>query len=218
MMKIRFFFTVLAIIFASNLFAQLESQRNYFVGGALSYYQYNQNSPIQDNISARIWKNVSYSISPSLGFKLNEKSALGVRINYFKQEAKEQIINDGIETTEEITFFMSNFSAGAFYRKYIPIKNKFNLILELDASYIKTKDVSLTFNGDDIIYNGVNIGLHFVPSLQVSDRWNLLLYLWDIDYTATSKKRNSVDEAIENEVLSFDLKLSEIRFGAEWSF
>ena len=144
-------FLTLAIISTSSLTAQV--QKGDILLGATLGFNYGSNN---DNYSTS-----NSNIAPRVAIGIGSNSALGLKTGFTYQKYKPGGSSDETTTTTGI-------SAGLFWRKYMPIKNKIGWYLEPNGGVSFNRDVRKSstnkIKGSSTQYNAkVLPGIYYQP-------------------------------------------------------
>jgi long-subunit fatty acid transport protein len=169
------------------------SKGDVFITGAVGY----------GTISTGDSKLTSFTLSPSVGFFVNENIAFGAVLG-FNSSTLEDSVTDA-------------FSAGFFVRNYFKPSAQFSVFAELKAAINNTKTESRTgaVIENELKTNGV--GLAFAPGVNyfISDKFSIEA-TWGLLGYSTSKPDFDGAESTDN--FSFGLNMTSLNFGLNYKF
>jgi len=145
-------------LFVSPLLALAQFERGQtFLGGSLSgslaTTTYNYNPPSKDVVN-------QLSVSPSFGYFLNSKIALGAGIGYSTSWQDYESQNSQPQTSSS-----HNFSISLFARDYIPVTSSFYIALQGQISFSRgtTNPTFIQQTGQVVTYPQYNLGATISP-------------------------------------------------------
>ena len=146
----------------------MNSNAQVFVGGGLGVEFSGGKSKYGGN-SSDLPSTFAFSLSPKVGFYLNDDFAIGLEVGFISETEKETV---GSTEYKDIT---TGWGIGAFARYYLLGGDKLSLLLEGSASFgglkDKTKGGSTTYEGDPM--TALGIGVLPVLSYSLTDRLNI---------------------------------------------
>ena len=147
-----------------------------------------------------------FTVSPSVGFFVNENIALGARLGFNSTTEDDTVTED--KSTE--------FSAGVFGRYYFTPASQFSIFAELGAEINNTKFESTTgpFTSES---KSNGFGIAFAPGVNyfISDKFSIEA-TWGVLGYSTSKP--DVDGAESTDNFSLGLDMTSLNFGLTYKF
>lgn len=130
----------------------------------------------------------SFSFYPAIGLAVKENTVVGLRLSYY--HSKSESDNNPYKQEE------NGYSAGIFYRKYMPLGRKFYLFGE-GAAYYSHRDQNYIYPDSKSIQEANSVGVNFYPGVAfaVNKRIHLevgLNNLVDLSYNRSETKYTSL--------------------------
>jgi lipopolysaccharide assembly outer membrane protein LptD (OstA) len=152
------------LVFVSLLSNAQFARGDKFIGGHFSFSTQQSSGGLNDSESKNTW----FELSPSVGFFLNDKFAVGGRVAYSSNRQKN---TDDFSTQE---YKSHSVSIGAFVKRYFAISDNFFFVLSGNANYGRGVQVNES-GGSEIKTKGHNIGMYISPSLLFfpSSKWGI---------------------------------------------
>lgn len=189
-MKKVLLFSAILLGLASVSNAQI-SKGSVLLGGGISAFSSKSENSNAEN------KSHGFSFRPSLGFVIKENHVLGFTIGYGRGKTKYE---NPTRTSKD-----NSYSAGVYYRKYLPLSKSFYLFGEAGFGYYssKTEDEAAT-QGYKNTQEQTNTGLSLFPGITyaVGKRFHLeasLNNLVTLYYNKTESKQIQPGNVSKNE-------------------
>lgn len=184
------------------------SKGNVFLGGTLSAML--QNSDTNTSTSSTTYTNNSFGISPSIGFFLNEKIALGAAINY-STSLQKGVFN---QSTGSLTQVQTNsVGINPYVRLYQPITSSIYFGLQGGISFTRGNSMLTNF-GTTTTTPNYSVGVNFKPIFIFfpSPKWGVETGIGSLGYTYM---RNLPDTGSTS---TFGLSAGSFTFGVAYYF
>lgn len=214
-MKKFFVFSLLALPLAAS--AQF-TKGNMFLGGSLSVMLQNNNptSPPLNLISPSTQTN-NFSLAPSVGFFINEKTVLGVSLSYSAVIQKYDYSRYPQLTSYTSKTEGSSFGLSPYIRYYLPISTTIYVGLQGGLSFSRGTTTFTEFNGGNLQETDIpsyQLGMSFRPIFIFfpSPKWGVEASIGSLGYTYV---RNLPDNGSSN---SFGLNAGSFSFGIAYYF
>jgi hypothetical protein len=222
MKNLIFFFVLLSFTAKGQ---DSETTNKFILGGSITGFISSNVSPEQETInsgttltsSRRSSSNYSIGISPYLGFQLNKRSLIGIQATAgFSGFTSRFSDNNEITSRTKRTVL----GTGLFYRFYLNPNNKFKLFIQ-PASNVRIQnttreDFAPAFEEQRTFEFDAGVGLG--ATYQISEKWNLLVNIWNIRYNYNNFRSGGQDESTISTFVSAGFSLRNISFGAEYLF
>ncbi len=197
------------ILIAASLlvagFVQAQDNKMWLTG-EVNFYNYS------DDGDTKIMGGV---FSPSFGYSLNEKMAVGIGLSY---ESFTTETDNGFETEEEKT---TEFAVAPFFRYYKSLGEKCALYGELNLAFVSCKDEDDNGSSPDTEDTYGFFQAKIAPGIQywVHDNWSINAEWGALRYRADNDK-SDVDGQDDFKSSEFELGLdmSSISFGVNFHF
>ncbi|HEU4902800.1 MAG TPA: hypothetical protein VFT06_08405 [Flavisolibacter sp.] len=129
----------------------------------------------------------SFSFYPAIGLAVKENTVVGLRLSYYHSKSE----SDNSPYKQE----QNGYSAGFFYRKYMPFSKKFYLFGE-GAAYYGHSDLKYIYPDSESIQETNNVGVNFYPGVAFAVNKSIHLEvglnnLVDLSYNKSESKNTS---------------------------
>lgn len=202
-----------------------DNTNRYILGGSLSVFSSNNINPESEStVSGTTFispgsksNNHIVGFRPYLGRQINQRSIIGVRFSTGFSLSKFRFDDEDEDSFRQFSY---TIGGGLFYRYYINPKNKLKVFVQpfADISTIngESEQAAPSFEENRTINFDAGIGLGLIFSL--SEKWNLLANIWSIDYRHSNFKTALKPESEISNTINANLSITNIGFGAEFSF
>jgi len=164
-----------------TLFGLISANAQYYIGGSLSL---NVSSQSVEQMNNKSNPSYSFSLSPEIGYSLNEKMDIGLLFSIGTSSSK--ISSIGLNPDGYWIGFTNDSNTKSFqispYFRYSFVKwKRFNLLgsinAQLSSAKIKSEDSSFWESSSESKQTSWGVTIHPVLIYDLSDRWALISHL-----------------------------------------